>query len=59
MLHDQHSHIESLACLCERLRSERLLVGCEQTTLQNLNAKVHSELTELYKLIWTCRHERV
>uniref|UniRef100_A0A915DMY1 Ras-GAP domain-containing protein n=1 Tax=Ditylenchus dipsaci TaxID=166011 RepID=A0A915DMY1_9BILA len=50
---------ENFSVLCERLRSERLLVNNEQTILQNLNSKVQSELSELYKLIWICRHERV
>uniref|UniRef100_A0A915EJM0 Protein CLP1 homolog n=1 Tax=Ditylenchus dipsaci TaxID=166011 RepID=A0A915EJM0_9BILA len=54
----QMAQTENFSVLCERLRSERLLVNNEQTILQNLNSKVQSELSELYKLIWICRHER-
>lgn len=49
----------SLSSLCERLRSERLIIKSEQTALQILNSKVKNEFTELNKLIWICRHERV
>ena len=51
--------MEALALLCERLRSERLLVSSEQATLHSLNTKAQSELQELHKLVWICGHERV
>lgn len=57
MLHSSRS--DSLTVLCDRLKSERLLVSYELATLKNLNTTVQNEFLELYKLSWTSRHERV
>lgn len=59
MSHGDHCRTENLLALCDRLKSERLLVTSEQNALQNLNSKVENEFLELYKLVWICRHERV
>ncbi|KAI6209735.1 GTPase-activating protein and VPS9 domain-containing protein 1 [Aphelenchoides besseyi] len=44
--------------LCERLRSERLLVSSELETLQHLNRTIESDLKKLSEKIWICRQEQ-
>jgi quinolinate synthase len=45
--------------LCERLRSERLLVASEHETLKHLNKSIERDLNSLCEKIWICRHEQV
>lgn len=45
--------------LCERLRSERLLVASEHETLRHLNETIERDLSSLSEKIWVCRHEQV
>uniref|UniRef100_A0A914GXG6 Receptor-mediated endocytosis protein 6 n=1 Tax=Globodera rostochiensis TaxID=31243 RepID=A0A914GXG6_GLORO len=52
------ANFAELSSLCERLRSERLLVDCEQIVLRNLNSKVKSQFSEICRLAWMCRHEQ-
>jgi hypothetical protein len=48
-----------LGSLCEKLRSERLLISHEQSILGNLNTNIASGFHELSKQIWICRNEQV
>lgn len=50
---------DSLSTLCERLRSERLLVNSEQETLQQLNSTVDKQLAELNQLAWISQQEKL
>ncbi|KAL3104222.1 hypothetical protein niasHS_002249 [Heterodera schachtii] len=52
------ANFAELSSLCERLRSERLLIDCEQIVLRNLNSKVKSQFSEICRLAWMCRHEQ-
>lgn len=49
----------SLAVLCERLRSENLLVASELENLQLLNEQIDAEQTLLAQLSWIGTHQQV
>ncbi|KAI6198260.1 hypothetical protein M3Y99_01891900 [Aphelenchoides fujianensis] len=50
---------DSVLGLCERLRSERLLVSSELETLQQLNRTIESDLSKLSEKIWINRQEQL
>lgn len=50
---------DSVLSLCERLRSERLLVQNEHETLRQLNETIERDLNNLSEKVWTSRHEQV
>ncbi|KAI6191999.1 hypothetical protein M3Y97_00288400 [Aphelenchoides bicaudatus] len=49
---------DSVLSLCERLRSERLLVQNEHETLRQLNETIERDLNNLSEKVWTSRHEQ-
>lgn len=49
----------SLATLCERLRSEKLLVASELENLQRLNEQIEYERNTVAQLAWVGRQEQV
>uniref|UniRef100_A0A914S0F6 Uncharacterized protein n=1 Tax=Parascaris equorum TaxID=6256 RepID=A0A914S0F6_PAREQ len=50
--------VSSLAVLCERLRSEKLLVASELENLQLLNEQIDAEQTLLAQLSWIGTHQQ-
>lgn len=53
------SSTDGVMALCERLRSERLLVASEHETLKQLNKTIEYDLDGLSEKIWITRHEQV
>lgn len=49
----------ALSALCERLRSEKLLVASELETLHKLNEQVDAEQMSLAQLSWVGRQQQV
>ncbi|VDN56853.1 unnamed protein product [Dracunculus medinensis] len=49
----------SLATLCERLRSEKLLVASELENLQRLNEQIEYERNTVAQLAWVGRQEQI
>ena len=49
----------SLSALCERLRSERLLVASELESLHKLNEQVDAEQAALAQITWIGRQQQV
>jgi hypothetical protein len=50
---------DSVMTLCERLRSERLLIESEHQTLKDLNQTIERDLSTLAEKVWISRHEQV